>query len=70
MLYEVITKSNPKKRIFCSTIVNLAHTMNKKVIALGIETVDEYYVCKELKFDYIQGYLVSEPTTDIRNNFL
>ncbi len=58
-------KSNPKKRIFCSTIVNLAHTMNKKVIALGIETVDEYYVCKELKFDYIQGYLVSEPTTDI-----
>ncbi len=58
-------KSNPKKRIFCSTIVNLAHTMNKKVIALGIETVEEYYVCKELKFDYIQGYLTCEPTTDI-----
>jgi len=58
-------KTTPKKRIFCSTIIDLAHTMNKKVIALGVETIEEYYICKELKFDFIQGFLVAAPTTNI-----
>ncbi|AXH11222.1 GGDEF domain-containing protein [Halarcobacter bivalviorum] len=55
-----------KKRLFCASIVEMAHTMGIKVIAEGIETKEEYYVCKEIKADYIQGYLVSRPTLDIK----
>ncbi|RXK05757.1 GGDEF domain-containing protein [Halarcobacter bivalviorum] len=55
-----------KKRLFCASIVEMAHTMGIKVIAEGIETKEEYYVCKEIKADYIQGYLVSKPTLDVK----
>lgn len=51
-----------KKRLFCSSIVEMAHIMGMKVIAEGIETIEEYYTCKEIKADYVQGFLISKPT--------
>ncbi|NVJ54446.1 MAG: EAL and GGDEF domain-containing protein [Campylobacteraceae bacterium] len=56
-----------KKRLFCASIVEMAHTMGIKVIAEGVETKEEYYVCKEIKADYIQGFLVARPSTDIKD---
>jgi len=58
--------TDAKKRLFCASIVEMAHTLGIKVIAEGIETKEEYYVCKEIKADYIQGYLISRPTLNTK----
>ncbi len=54
-----------KKRLFFSSIINMAHIMNIKVIASCVETLEEYYVCKDLGVDFIQGNFVHEP----QNNY-
>lgn len=51
-----------KKRLFCSSIMEMAHTMGMKVIAEGIEKNEEYCMCKDLGIDFIQGFLVQKPT--------
>lgn len=53
------------KRIFVSSLVNLAHIMGSIVIAEGVETVKEFYSCRNIGCDLIQGYLVQRPTVDI-----
>lgn len=59
--------TDSKKRLFCNSIIDLAHIMGMKVIAEGVETVNEYYACKNIGADFIQGYFVQKPTLDIRN---
>ena len=54
--------NDSKKRLFCSSIVEMAHTMGMKVVAEGIEQKEEYYTCKDLGIDFIQGFLVQRPT--------
>ncbi|MFP4152463.1 MAG: bifunctional diguanylate cyclase/phosphodiesterase [Alkalispirochaeta sp.] len=49
------------KRIFVTSLVNLAHSMGQRVVAEGVETKREYYVSREIGCDYIQGYLVARP---------
>lgn len=53
------------KRIFVSSLVNLAHILGSIVIAEGVETVKEYYSCRNIGCDLIQGYLVQRPTVDM-----
>ncbi|OCL84197.1 GGDEF domain-containing protein [Arcobacter porcinus] len=55
-----------KKRLFCSSIIDMAHIMGILVVAEGIETEQEFYTCKEIGADYIQGYLVQRPTKEIK----
>ena len=50
-----------KKRLFLSTIVNLAHLMGSLVVAEGVETDKEYYCCRDVGCDLVQGYLVRKP---------
>ena len=50
-----------KKRHFCSSIIKMAHTMGIRVIAEGVETTMEYYTCKDIGADFIQGYLIQKP---------
>ncbi len=57
--------SDSKKKLFCSSIVEMAHTMGMKVIAEGVENTNEFYTCKEIGVDFIQGFLVQKPTQDI-----
>ncbi len=54
-----------RKKLFCSSIVDMAHVMGIKVIAEGIEEIAEYYTCKDINIDYIQGFLISKPTINI-----
>ena len=54
-----------KKRLFVSNIVNIAHLLGIIVIAEGVETETEYFICRELGCDLVQGYLVQRPQTDI-----
>jgi diguanylate cyclase (GGDEF)-like protein len=57
--------SDSKKKLFCTSIINMAHVMGMKVVAEGVETLKEFYTCKEIGADFIQGYFVQKPTVDI-----
>lgn len=54
-----------KKKLFCSSIIEMAHIMGMQVVAEGVETSLEFYTCKEIGADFIQGYLVQKPTKNI-----
>ena len=54
-----------KKKLFCSSIIEMAHIMGMLVIAEGIETINEFYTCKDIGADFIQGYIVQRPTQNI-----
>ncbi|NCB10864.1 MAG: EAL domain-containing protein [Erysipelotrichia bacterium] len=54
--------ADSKKKLFCSSIIDMAHTMGMKVVAEGVETKEEYYTCKNMGVDFIQGFLVQKPT--------
>jgi diguanylate cyclase (GGDEF) domain len=56
--------SDSKKKLFLSQIVNIAHLLGVVVLAEGVETEREYYVCKDIGCDLIQGYLVQRPTCE------
>ena len=36
----------------------MAHIMGMQVIAEGVETQKEFYTCKDIGADFIQGFLV------------
>lgn len=54
--------SDPKKSVFLQHIVRMAHLLGSLVVAEGVETAQEYYVCRELGCDLVQGYAVARPT--------
>jgi EAL domain-containing protein (putative c-di-GMP-specific phosphodiesterase class I)/GGDEF domain-containing protein len=58
-------EKDPDKKVFVSSIVNMAHLMGSVVVAEGVETKEEYYGCRRVGCDLIQGYLIQHPETDI-----
>lgn len=58
-------QNDHKKRLFCSHIIDMAHIMGIRVIAEGIETKEEYYTCKEIGADLLQGYFLQKPKISI-----
>ncbi len=61
-----------KKKLFCSSMIEMAHIMGMQVIAEGVETVNEFYTCKDIGADFIQGFLVQKPTVkvnEIKNSY-
>lgn len=59
-------ESDSKKRLFCQNIINMAHIMGMKVIAEGIETINEFYTCKDIGADFVQGYFIQKPTQKVK----
>ncbi len=58
--------SDPHGLSLVSTIINLAHSLQLKVVAEGVETEEESRLLKLLKCDEMQGYLFSKPVpTDV-----
>jgi diguanylate cyclase (GGDEF)-like protein len=55
--------SDSKKKLFLGQIVNIAHLLGVVVLAEGVETEREYFVCKDIGCDLIQGWLVQKATT-------
>lgn len=43
------------------TVISMAHGLNLKVIAEGVETQEQYTLLKDMSCDEIQGYLFSKP---------
>ncbi len=58
-------QNDGKKRLFCSSIINMSHIMGMKVIAEGLETKEEYLTCKDIGVDLLQGYFVQKPKVEI-----
>lgn len=53
--------TQPESLTIVSTIISLAHAMNMKVIAEGVETEEQSKLLRLLKCDEMQGYLFSKP---------
>ena len=45
----------------CEAIIEMAHRLNIKVIAEGIETAEQLYLLKDIHCDFGQGYLFAKP---------
>jgi EAL domain-containing protein (putative c-di-GMP-specific phosphodiesterase class I) len=43
------------------TIINMGHTLNRKIIAEGVETEEQLDILKAYRCDEIQGYFFSRP---------
>ncbi len=54
-----------KKKIMVRNITHLAIQLGIKVIAEGIETKEEFFICKDIGCHLVQGYLVQKPTQDV-----
>ncbi|HTY08863.1 MAG TPA: GGDEF domain-containing protein [Candidatus Edwardsbacteria bacterium] len=54
-----------RKRLFVTAIIDLAHVLGVEVIAEGVETENEFYACKQIGCDFVQGFLVQVPQQDI-----
>lgn len=56
--------SDAKKRLLVGSIVDLAHTLGSRVIAEGVETIEQLICCRDANCDLIQGYLIARPSVD------
>lgn len=45
----------------CNAIISMAHTLGIKVIAEGVETVEQERLLRKIDCDFAQGYLYSKP---------
>ena len=54
-------KKGSKNILIVKSIIDMAHNLNIKVVAEGIETEEELNILNELKCDFIQGYLIGKP---------
>jgi diguanylate cyclase (GGDEF)-like protein/PAS domain S-box-containing protein len=52
---------DPNDKAIAKAIIALAHNLNMKVIAEGVETVEQLEFFRTHKCDEVQGYLFSEP---------
>lgn len=50
-----------RRKLFVTTVANLAHVLGARVIAEGVETEPEFKACREAGCDLIQGYFVARP---------
>lgn len=57
-------ESKSKDRELVIAAINMAHNLELKVVAEGVETDDQYTFLKQLKCDYAQGYLFSKPISE------
>jgi EAL domain-containing protein (putative c-di-GMP-specific phosphodiesterase class I) len=53
--------AHPRRRAVVRHVVNLCNELGARVVAEGIETVDELSCVRDLGVDYAQGYLLARP---------
>ncbi|MBL6432272.1 MAG: EAL domain-containing protein [Alphaproteobacteria bacterium] len=51
--------------VIVRSIVDLAHSLGMTVIAEGVETAAQLAFLRACGCDFVQGYLIGRPTTDI-----
>jgi EAL domain-containing protein (putative c-di-GMP-specific phosphodiesterase class I) len=60
ILIQNINRDEPKKA-FVKGLVEAARTSNSKILAEGVETVEEFEVLRSLGIDLVQGFLFHRP---------
>lgn len=62
---------DPQRMSIVTTIISLAHSLELKVIAEGVETASQAQLLRLLRCDEIQGYLVARPmpAEDVERHF-
>ncbi|WP_077210834.1 putative bifunctional diguanylate cyclase/phosphodiesterase [Bacillus dakarensis] len=53
--------TNQKSEAIAHSVISLANNLNMKVIAEGVETIEQLSILREPKCDEIQGFLFSKP---------
>lgn len=53
----------PRQQAVCRAIVQMAHELGYQVVAEGIETEEEHELLRQMRADYVQGYLFCRPMT-------
>jgi diguanylate cyclase (GGDEF)-like protein len=59
--FVINMEKDPNALALVSTIISLAHSLNLKVVAEGVETEGQASTLLLLKCDAMQGYLISKP---------
>jgi diguanylate cyclase (GGDEF)-like protein/PAS domain S-box-containing protein len=59
--FVVRMTDDPQNTSIVSTIIALAHSLDLKVIAEGVETREQAHLLRLLKCDQVQGFLISRP---------
>ena len=54
-----------RRKIVAANIIRLSNALGIKVIATGIESGDEFLLCREIGCDLLQGYYIQDPTTRV-----
>lgn len=57
--------TDKRKEMLVAQQVDLAHLMGTLVVAEGVETEAEFYVCKRVGCDLVQGYFIQRPTVSV-----
>ena len=65
-LIRDIHRRPPHSRQVIQTLVRMAKNLGIKTLAEGIEEPEELAVCREMGFDYAQGYLLGKPEPRFR----
>ncbi|HEY2050654.1 MAG TPA: GGDEF domain-containing protein [Caulobacteraceae bacterium] len=56
-----------RQKVFLSSVCRLAHLLGVRVVAEGVETEDDFEVCRDLGCDLVQGWFVATPQADMRS---
>jgi EAL domain-containing protein (putative c-di-GMP-specific phosphodiesterase class I) len=59
--FVVRMSDDPQDMTIVTTIISLAHSLDLKVIAEGVETSEQARLLRLVKCDQIQGYLIGRP---------
>ncbi len=59
MVYKIET--DPKTRILSSSIAQICHSENIRIVAEGVENENEFQLLKDMGCDEMQGYLFDKP---------
>jgi diguanylate cyclase len=59
--FVVAMLDDPSAMTLVSTVISLAHTLNLKTVAEGVESEEQAKMLRLLRCDQMQGYLISKP---------
>ena len=58
---SLLNVDSPKKRPVLKSIINMAHDLDMKVIAEGVETENEAVLLREEGCEFVQSFVFTEP---------
>jgi diguanylate cyclase (GGDEF)-like protein len=56
-----------RKRLFVSRVVDLTHILGIKIVAEGVERLEELHACRDAGCDLVQGFFVAPPSCRIED---